>query len=106
MKLQVSFDIPDLDKALNIAHEIIDHVDIFELGLLLIYKHGIHAVETFRKAFPEKVLLVDLKLIARGYDAIPLFAQAGANWVTVLAEQVKTQFMPPAMKQVNTICAP
>jgi 3-dehydro-L-gulonate-6-phosphate decarboxylase len=85
MKLQVSFDIPDLDKALNIAHEIIDHVDIFELGLLLIYKHGIHAVETFRKAFPEKVLLVDLKLIARGYDAIPLFAQAGANWVTVLA---------------------
>ena len=29
MKLQVSFDIPDLDKALTIAHEIADHVRYF-----------------------------------------------------------------------------
>lgn len=85
MKLQVSFDILDLDKALAIAHEIDQHVDTFEIGLLLIYTYGIHAVEAFRKAFPEKNLLVDLKLIARGYDAIQPFAAAGADWVTVMA---------------------
>lgn len=85
MKLQVSFDILDLDKALAIAHEITDQVDIFEIGLLLIYKYGIHAVEAFKKAFPNKDLLVDLKLIDRGYDAMSLFANAGADWVTVMA---------------------
>jgi 3-hexulose-6-phosphate synthase len=85
MKLQVSFDIFDLDKALTIAHEITDHVDIFEIGLSLIYKYGIHAVETFRKTFPDKDLLIDLKLIDRGYDSLPLFANAGADWVTVMA---------------------
>lgn len=85
MKLQVSFDILDLEKALTIAHEIADDVDIFEIGLLLIYKYGIHAVETFKKTFPDKELLVDLKLIDRGYDAMPLFANAGVDWVTVMA---------------------
>ncbi len=85
MKLQVSFDIADLDKAIAIAHEIADQVDIIEIGLLLIYRYGLHAVEAFKKAFPEKELLVDLKLIYRGYDAVPMFAQAGADWVTVMA---------------------
>src|SRR5271163_4450566 len=85
MKLQVSFDILDLDKAIAIAQEITDQIDIFEIGLLLIYKYGIHAVQEFKKKFPEKDLLVDLKLIDRGYDAVPLFADAGVDWVTVMA---------------------
>jgi len=85
MKLQVSFDILDLDKAITIAHEITDYVDMFEIGLLLIYKYGVQAVQTFKKTFPDKPLLVDLKLIDRGYDAMPLFADAGADWVTVMA---------------------
>lgn len=85
MKLQVSFDMTNLEKALSVAHEIVDHVDILEIGLLLVYKHGAHAVHTFREAFPDKEILADIKLIDRGYDAIPLFAEAGANWVTVMA---------------------
>lgn len=85
MKLQVSFDTPDLEKALRIAHEIVDYVDIFEIGLLLIYQHGIHAVEAFKKNFPQTELFADIKLIDRGYDAVPLFARAGAQWITVMA---------------------
>ena len=66
MKLQISFDFTDLNRALEIAAQIHDYADILEIGTLLVYANGITAVEQFRKAFPEKVLLTDTKIIDHG----------------------------------------
>lgn len=85
MKLQVAFDIVDLEKALSIASQIQDHVDTFEIGSLLIYKHGVDAVKSFRAAFPNKTILVDAKIADRSKEAVAVFIQAGADWITVLA---------------------
>lgn len=85
MKLQVSFDITDLTKALTVAHSIESHVDIFEVGALLIYKYGEHAVRRFKEAFPQKTILADAKIIDRSKDAATLFAAAGADWITIMA---------------------
>lgn len=85
MKLQIAFDITDLDKALDIAKQVEEHSDIFEIGTLLIYKNGIKAVERFREAFPKKTLLADTKIIDRGKEAVATLASAGADWVTVMA---------------------
>ncbi len=85
MKLQIAFDITDLEKALTVAEKIERHVDIFEIGSLLIYKYGETAVKRFREKFPQKTLLADAKIIDRSKDAVPLFAAAGADWITIMA---------------------
>lgn len=85
MKLQIAFDLTDLTKAIDIAHQIADHTDILEVGTLLIYKHGAHAVERFKETFPKKIILADVKIIDRGKEATSTMASAGADWITVMA---------------------
>ena len=85
MKLQVSFDMTNLNNALQIASSIAKYTDIIEVGTLLIYRYGIAAVEQFKKMFPNKSILADTKIVDRGQEVVPLFAQAGADWITVMA---------------------
>ncbi len=85
MKLQISFDLTDLDRAIEIASQIHEYADILEIGTLLIYANGIAAVERFHETFPNKIILADTKIVDRGKESIALFAKAGADWVTVMA---------------------
>lgn len=85
MKLQISFDIIDLDKAIEIASDVAQYADIIEIGTILIYHHGTAAIKRFREAFPEKTILADTKIVDRGKEVTELFAQAGADWITVMA---------------------
>lgn len=85
MKLQISFDTPDLEKAIRIATLVDPYADILEVGTLLIYHHGVKAVERFKEAFPKKIIFADCKIADRGKEAVTLFAQAGADWVTIMA---------------------
>ena len=85
MKLQVSFDMTDIDKALDIAKQVEPYVDIFEIGSLLIDAHGAEVVQQFRTAFPDKTLLADTKIVDRGNKTAKMFYDAGADWVTVMA---------------------
>ena len=83
MELQVSFDSMDLDQAIKVASKVEDYADILEIGTLLIYKYGIVALEKFRKRFPDKELLADLKIIDKGTESVNLAAQA--NWISVMS---------------------
>jgi len=85
MKLQISFDLIDLDKAIIIGSEIAPYADIIEIGTILIYHHGINAIKKFKDVFPDKVILADTKIVDRGKEIAELFAQAGADWITVMA---------------------
>jgi len=85
MKLQISFDIPDLEKAIDIAKKIKDHCDIVEVGTILIHKYGIQAVEEFKKALPNKAVMADTKIIDRGKDITELYAHTNIQWLTVMA---------------------
>lgn len=85
MKLQIAFDMTDLENALTVARSVVDYCDILEIGTLLLYKHGITAVERFRENFPKKTLLADTKIIDRGKEVVTIMASAGADWVTVMA---------------------
>ncbi len=85
MKLQVAFDISDLDKALSIAQSVHEYADILEVGSLLIYKHGEASIKRFKEFFPKKAVLADAKIIDRPKDAVTLFAEAGADWITIMA---------------------
>lgn len=85
MKLQISFDIPHVDQAIKIASQVSEYADILEVGTILLYHHGVQAVKQFKEAFPQKTILADSKIVDRGKEVIPLFAKAGADWVTVMA---------------------
>ena len=85
MKIQIAFDVTDLSKAIELAKQVNESVDIFEIGTLLLYQHGIKAIEAFRDAFPKKIILVDSKIVDRPKELITVLARAGADWVTVMA---------------------
>lgn len=85
MKFQISFDLTDLNKALDIANQVVNEVDILEIGSILLYKHGTTAIESFRKTFPQATLLVDAKITDRAKENITLIANAGADLITVMA---------------------
>ncbi|MBI2774717.1 orotidine 5'-phosphate decarboxylase [Candidatus Dependentiae bacterium] len=89
MKLQIAFDMTDLEKAVSIATAVAPYASILEIGSLLLLKHGVKAVETFREVFPDKILLADAKIVDRGKHAVTLLAQAGADWITVMAGTTK-----------------
>lgn len=85
MKLQISFDLVDLGKAIAIGSEVAQYADIIEVGTILIYHHGTLAIKRFKETFPDKVILADTKIVDRGKEVAELFADAGADWVTVMA---------------------
>ncbi len=85
MKLHIAFDLVDLENALNIAQSIDQYADIFEVGSLLIYKNGMHAITRFKQQFPHKTILADVKIADRAKETVFISSEAGANWVTVLA---------------------
>ncbi|NBQ17119.1 hypothetical protein EBU24_02270 [bacterium] len=84
MKFQISFDLIDVEKQIEIAKKIINYADIFEVGTLPIFKHGIHAIERFKQEFPKKTILADTKVVDRGRDVASIFSQAGADWISVM----------------------
>lgn len=85
MKLQIAFDIPNLEACLKIAQEVEPFCDRFEIGSILLYKYGIEAIKQFRKLFPHKELLADTQIVKKGKDITILCLEAGADIVTVMA---------------------
>ena len=96
MKLQIAFDVIDLEKALTVAQKVESHADLFEIGSLLLFKYGELAIKKFREKFPQKTLLADAKIVDRSKDAVPLLIQAGADWVTIMAGADRMSFTPAA----------
>ncbi len=97
MKLQIKYNVTDLTKALELAHQTEEFADIMEIGSLLIYKNGIAAVEAFSKAFPQKKLYIDAKITDQAEEAVRLYAQAGATYISVVAESYNST--------IKTACA-
>ena len=85
MKLQISFDTTDLEKTIATAHKLTPYADIFEVGTLLIYLHGITALERFRKEFSNTTILADTKIVDRGKTIVKHIASTNVDWLTVMA---------------------
>lgn len=85
MKLLISFNILDLEKALTVAVSVEPHATMFIIGPLLLYKYGEESVKRFRAQFPEKTLMVKAQILERPAESVTLFSKAGANWISVLA---------------------
>lgn len=89
MKMQISFDLTDLEKAIELAKNVESHADIFEIGTLLLYKYGVEAVKLFKETFPQKSFLVDTKIVDRARESIAIFEPFNIQFLTVMAEANK-----------------
>ena len=68
-----------------ITAEIVDYVDIVEIGTPLIIHAGLEAVRCAKQMFPHKMILADLKIADAGAEESQMALDAGADIVTVLA---------------------
>lgn len=84
MKLQLALDEKRLVDALLFTEKVAEYVDIIEIGTPFVIDEGMRAVREFKKYFPEKEILADLKIMDGGFYESELAFDAGADYITVL----------------------
>lgn len=85
MKIQFAMDLYDIPQALDMLRKIHDLIDIVEIGTPMLLRFGLQAVNEIKKAYPQKLILADAKIIDGGeFEADHCF-EAGADIVTVMA---------------------
>lgn len=85
MKLQIALDEMKTEDAVKMVEKVRDYIDIIEIGTPLCLDAGNNAVATLKKAFPEKEVLADCKIMDGGYFEAENAIKAGADYVTVCA---------------------
>ncbi len=84
--LQVALDFIELERALRLASEAVaGGADWLEAGTPLIKSEGFESVRRLRAAFPNHVIVADLKTMDAGRIEFESAANAGANIAVVLA---------------------
>ncbi len=84
MKLQLALDLLYTDAVRRVLDEVIDLVDIVEIGTPLILQEGMRFVSEIRERHPTVTLLADLKIMDAGEFEAKIGFDAGADIVTVL----------------------
>ena len=85
MKLQIAVDIADMERVLEIAEQVHDIVDIYEVGTPVIMKEGMRPVRALKERYPDLCVLADTKIMDGGALECEDVCEAGADIVTVLA---------------------
>jgi 3-hexulose-6-phosphate synthase/6-phospho-3-hexuloisomerase len=84
--LQVALDFIEIERALRLAHEAVaGGADWIEAGTPLIKSEGFESVRKLRAAFPNHVVIADLKTMDAGRIEFEAAANAGASVAVVLA---------------------
>lgn len=83
--LQVALDVLEVERAIQIAKEAIEGgADWIEAGTPLIKSEGMDAVRKLRKAFPDHIILADMKTMDTGAIEVEMAAKAGADIIIIL----------------------
>lgn len=83
--LQVALDLVELERALTIAGEAISGgADWIEVGTPLIKSEGMRAVVSLKSAYPDRIIVADMKTADTGAIEVEMAAKSGADIVCVL----------------------
>lgn len=85
MKLQISYNLLDLSKTLDVANQTAPYASILGVGSLTLLQNGVKAISTFKEKFPSKEIFAEVNIIERGDLSVKILAQAGATYISVLA---------------------
>lgn len=84
MQLQAAIDLTSIDDALRLMEKIHPYVDIVEIGSFLGLIEGFSALTKMKRAYPDKLVLSDAKIVDGGYDISAAAFDAGADIVTTI----------------------
>jgi 3-hexulose-6-phosphate synthase len=84
MKIQLAIDRVSIEKAIKIVTEANPHIDIIEVGTALIKDFGAVSIKKIKEAFPDKVILADIKTIDEGAYEFKSAFNSGADISTVM----------------------
>lgn len=83
--LQVALDLVETDRAIRIAADAVSGgADWLEAGTPLIKSEGMAAITALSSAFPDKIIVADMKTADTGAIEVEMAAKAGASVVCVL----------------------
>jgi len=83
-RLQLALDLLEIDRAIRIAKETSEHIDIIEVGTPLIKSEGMAAVRAIKKVFPNHAIVADMKTMDTGAIEVEMAAKSGADIVAIL----------------------
>src|SRR3954462_7237364 len=84
--VQISLDVVSIDEAVSTGEMALRAgVDWLEAGTPLIIAEGMNGVRALRERFPTTPIVADLKTMDGGWLEAKLMAEAGANYVVVMA---------------------
>ncbi len=84
MKLQLALDRLEIIDAIQLTKKVEDSIDWVEVGTSLIKEFGMRSVKEIKQAFPNKVIVADMKTIDNARYEFEMAFQAGADVVTVM----------------------
>ncbi|OUQ28693.1 hypothetical protein B5E77_02775 [Lachnoclostridium sp. An131] len=84
MKLQIALDFFSINTALQMMKILHPYVDIIEIGSPLVYAEGFRAITKMKEAYPDLMVLADLKIVDGGYEIGREAYKAGADIVTAV----------------------
>ncbi|MGG4491030.1 3-hexulose-6-phosphate synthase [Metabacillus idriensis] len=84
MKIQLALDRLSIDEAIKIAGQAEPYIDIIEVGTSLIKEFGVISISRLKEAFPDKLILADMKTIDNAQYEFSLCFEAGADIATVM----------------------
>ncbi len=85
MKLQIAFDLLDINQCLDIAKTVEPYADSFEIRSSLLLRYGMQCIEQFKATFPDKPLFVETHIVNHPLDIAPMCLKAGADGISVMA---------------------
>ena len=85
MKLQIAVDIADTRRIVEIADQIHDVIDIYEVGTPVLLREGVAPVRALKERYPDLTVLADSKIMDGGKLEAGYLCDAGADIITVLA---------------------
>ena len=91
-KVQVALDTRALPPALGALRLVAPNVDVVEVGTVLCLAEGMSAVRALRAAYPDHLLLADIRIAEAGSLLSRLAFEAGADWVTVVSGAAPESF--------------
>ncbi|MGA9173277.1 MAG: orotidine 5'-phosphate decarboxylase / HUMPS family protein, partial [Thermoactinomyces sp.] len=84
MKLQLALDRLTVSEAIKIADQVKAEVDWIEVGTSLIKEYGMSSVKALREAFPDHIIVADMKTFDNAAYEMEICFAAGADVATVM----------------------
>lgn len=84
MKIQLALDRMTIEEAIEMTRGVQEYVDWIEIGTSLIKEFGTSSIRALKEAFPNKVIVADIKTIDNAKYEFQLCFEAGADVATVM----------------------